>query len=148
MKRLVEESLNEFQRGLDPAKALGIGYGNKPKTKAWKVLDFIGSKGESGASLTEIQHFIWTEINGNPEKEFWEKSKVWGYKKQENPNGILPVDVWGQLDQGTRKTRGYWATNLYGGSWYGPGLLRNYCTKNAEGRWVLDHMPKPGENIF
>jgi len=135
MKKLVEESLNEFKRGQDPAKALGIGYGNKPKTKAWKVLDFIGSKGEKGAGITEIQHFVWTVLHGRPEESFWKKGLAYAWLKGHDEKIYL------------RNSRGYWSTNLYG-SHSTEGLLRKYCTKNAEGRWVLVRMPGPGENIF
>ena len=124
MKKLVQESLAGFQRELDPRKAMGIGYAGKLATKAWKVLDFIGSRGEEGASLTEIQHFVWTKIKGYSEKEFWEKD---GYG---------------------RKTRGWWTDPLYGSGSLPVGLLKKYCVKNDKGKWVLVHMPNHDENIF
>ena len=127
----------KFKEESDPIKDMNIGYGKKPLTSSWKILEFIKSKGEEGASLTEIQHFIWVDLQGHDEKEFWEKQYVQGYNyktKQAYPSSL-------------RKTRGHWNTALYGGSQFN-GLLHQYCKKNEKGKWVLIKWPKPGENIF
>ena len=92
------------------------------KYKGYKILDFIRSKGEKGASFTEIQHFIW-KLNGKPEEQFWKK-------------GI-----------GGRISRGYYASALYGTS-STASLLNKWCYKNDKGNWVLKRMPEPGERIF
>ena len=130
----------EFKRGRDPVKSLGLGYGNKPETKAWKILEFIKSKGEEGASLTEIQYYIWTELQGKDPDEFWKSSsEKWGYAGDSYRN--YPYNK-------TRATRGHWNTALYGGLNY-PGLLNKFCKKNpVTKKWVLERMPKPGESIF
>jgi len=100
----------------------------KENTKAWKILEFIGSKKE-GVGLTEIQHFIWTELDGYSEEDFWRKSETWDGKDR------------------LRATRGHWCTALYGGCFYHTGLLHEYCKKVGK-KWVLVNMPKPGENIY
>jgi len=74
----------DFRRGQDPIKSLRLGYGNKPDKKAWKILEFIGSKGEEGAGLIELS-----------------SNDKWGY------NYHFPYNK-------TRATRGYYGTNLYG----------------------------------
>ena len=74
----------DFRRGQDPIKSLRLGYGNKPDKKAWKILEFIGSKGEEGAGLIELS-----------------SNDKWGY------NYHFPYNK-------TRATRGYYSTNLYG----------------------------------
>ena len=106
----------DFRRGQDPVKSLGLGYGNKMNTKAWKILQFIGSKGEEGAGLTDIQRFLWTELQERSLKDFEMSSNdKWGYN-------------YPSLYNKTRATRGYYNTNLYG-TRYKPGLLRKYCRK-------------------
>lgn len=124
MAKLVCESLEEF--------------GKKPDTKAWKVLEFIGSKGEEGASLTEIQHFIWTELQGKSEEDFWKKGQTWGAGNDEQGN-MKKVML--------RQSRGHWNDALYNTE-STKGLLNGYCHKNDKHKWVLDKMPKPGESIF
>lgn len=124
----------------DPIHDMGVGFDKKmTNRKAFKVLKFIASKGEDGASLTEIQYFIWTKLKKYPKKDFWEKSLTWG------PSGNRDVKI--------RATRGYWADALYGTSgYYGnttKGLLPKYCKKNPITRkWVLKRWPKPGEKLF
>jgi len=145
--KLVRENI-EFKRGIEPAKAMNIGYGNKMKTKFWKALEFIRSKGEEGASTKEIQEYIYFEINKAPLGKDWfeEKDKGrWNYKTNEyDPNKI-----------GSRRSRGYWNSTFYsyddrrgGGRLKKKGLLDYYCHKNEKGKWVLDRMPKQGENIM
>lgn len=130
----------KFKRGKDPIKAMSLGYGKKPETKAWKILEFIDSKGEEGAGLTEIQYFIWTEIQGYDPDDFWQSSTdKWGYSQSygNQPHNKL------------RNTRGYYNTALYGGGSMGEGLLHRFCKKNpATKKWVLQRMPGPGENIY
>ena len=115
----------DFKRYQDPIKSLKLGYKGKMNTLSQKVLEFIGSKGEEGAYLTEIQKFIYVDLNGKSEENFWKPDE---YK--------------------TRASRGYWTTALYGGSSY-PGILNKYCKKNPiTKKWVLERMPEPGENIY
>jgi len=110
---------------------------SKKDTKAWKILEFIGSKGEEGVGLTEIQHFIWTKLDGYSEEDFQRKEKARVYSR----NGSF-------RNTELRVTRGHWCTALYGGYYYHTGLLNEYCKKNDKNKWVLDHMPKPKENIY
>jgi len=134
-----------FKRGQDPAKSMGLGYGNKLKTKAWKILEFIGSKGEDGASFTEIQKFIWN-LNGLPEEDFYKTSediaREYAQKsgREYNPSYRFSHDK-------TRASRGYYATALFGGMHFN-GLLNSYCRKNEKKKWVLYRMPEPGGNIY
>jgi hypothetical protein len=139
---LVRESLNEFMRGADPKKALDIGPTRTTKSKAWKILEFIGSKGEEGASFTEIQLYIWTELQGYSEKDFWEKD--------DKTRGGSWKDWAGVPLRGLRSSRGYYATNLYGSGYFtgGRGLLHNYCHRNEKRKWVLDRMPDRKERIY
>jgi len=95
------------------------------KTVTWKVLEFIKSKGKEGASLKEIQLFIWVET-GHDEDDFY--TKVRG--------------------ENQRKTRGHWNTQLLGGMHYHEGILHKYCEKNDKGKWVLVKMPKKDENLY
>lgn len=127
--KLVHENIG-FKRGRDPYKSLGIGYGKKRLTKGWKILEFIKESGNEGRSLIEIQHFIWTELQGYDPDEFW---------KKESYNNL-------------RKSRGYYCTNLYGsgGMFAGSneGLLIRWCKKNDKGKWIIDKWPKPGDNLY
>ncbi len=126
------KTVNEdFKRGQEPLKALGLSYGSKLNTLAWKILEFIGSKGKEGASFTEIQKFAWLRTHPDKtEKDFYEK---------EEPTKWNPKP--------SRKTRGYFSVELL--SWEGGGRkgLLSFCHKNEKGKWVLDRMPKPGENL-
>lgn len=45
----------------------------------------------------------------------------------------------------TRELRGYWCTNLYGGLYYHNGLLKTYCTKQANGLWKRNETPHNGK---
>ena len=132
--RRVFEFVNprDKRRGLN--KKIKVGYGKKPSTKSWAILKFIEDAGEEGRSLTEIQKFIYFVINGAPYGEDWFYEKT-----------------------PSRRSRGYWATALYGGAKYDSeenkmiydkGLLGKYCRKNEKGKWVLDRYPKPGKNIY
>lgn len=127
----------KFKQNSDPIKDMGIGYSKKQlNSKAFKILSFIRSKGEEGASLTEIQFYIWTELNGYSAESFWEKDRT-----------------------GKRLSRGYWTTNLYGHSIYSyvsrniaygepRGILYKFCIKNNKGKWVLKRMPRPNERFY
>jgi len=108
---------------------------NKKNTKTWKILEFIGSKKE-GVGLTEIQHFIWTKLDGYTEESFWRKEKTYGWSPKRRS---YPIQL--------RATRGHWCTALYGGCYYHTGLLHEYCKKVGK-KWVLDHMPNPKETIY
>lgn len=129
------KTINEkFKRGQDPIKSMGLGYGKKRESVAWKILEFIRSKGEEGASFTEIQKFTWLLKNPDrSEEDFYEKN---------------PATRWNPKPQ--RKTRGYWTTNF--GAYHGfgarRGLLDYYCKKNEKGKWVIDRWPEPGENLI
>ena len=131
----------------DPIHDMGIGYSKRViNSTSWKVLEFIESKGEEGASLKEIQHFIWVELYGRSEESFEEKQKIWVYNHKTTLNDIRTA----------RKTRGYWNTNLLGGGTYRKGtgykhhggLLHMYCKKNEKGKWILVKKPEPGEIIY
>ena len=104
---------------------------NKKETKAWKILEFIGSNSD-GKTLTSIQYFIWTVLDKKSEESFWERTKTWGY----SDNHV-------QL----RASRGHWCTALYGTYFGYTGLLHEYCKKVGQ-KWVLDHMPNPNTRIF
>ena len=127
----------KFTEDSDPIKDLNIGYGKKPLTKSWKILDFIKSKGEEGASLKEIQYFIWTKLDGKTPESFYRRSRDYTDWETGNPR------------KGQRKTRGHWNTQLLGGMHYHEGLLHKYCEKNpVTKKWVIKRMPKPGENFY
>jgi hypothetical protein len=118
----------KFKEDSDPIRDLNIGYSPRVlNTSSWKILEFIKSKGEEGAGLKEIQFFIWTKLKGYDPKEFFEPSQ--GY--------------WSDR----RKTRGYWNTNLFGGSRH-RGLLYKYCRRNEKHKWVFVKYPKPGEFFY
>jgi len=120
--------INEkFTDKSDPITDMGIGY--KVNLKSIKILEFIGSKGENGASFTEIQHYIWVKLNKRSEESFWEKGNSYDFRKHKNRK--------------IRQSRGYWTDGLYG------GLLAKYCKKNPiNHKWVLVRMPRYNENIF
>jgi hypothetical protein len=129
----------KFKEDTDPIKDMGIGYSARTlNSKSWKILEFIGSKEEEGASLTEIQRFIWTKLDGYSEKSFWEKSPAYDpYRSSMINKGA-----------GLRKTRGHWNTQLFGGFHYHEGLLHKYCNKNKNRKWVLKRMPQPKEKMY
>ena len=125
----VQESLTEkFYEDTDPIKDMGIGYGRKGNTTAFKILLFLQGKGKEGATVKEIQHHLLVTLGDMSEEEFREKRF------------------------GGRKTRGYWVGGLYGSS--GPklrveGLLYKWCEKDPKTKkWVLKSFPKPGDNMF
>jgi hypothetical protein len=132
----------KFKEESDPIKDLGIGYEKRQlDSKSWKVLEFIESKGEEGASFTEIQHFIWTKLNNKSEEDFWRKgSKKWSY---------IPGKGYSWGREGTRLSRGYWTSQLYGtGETDWKGLLPTFCKKNEKGKWVLKRMLRPKEKFY
>ena len=147
-----ETSLTEkqdFVRDQDPIKSMGIGYGNKMKTDAWKILEFIKSKGQEGASFTEIQKFGWI-ISGRSEEDF--------HKKMSELPKYADIMKTGWLkDQ--RASRG-WGVGKLMGSGYAHtrggngnsrariGLLNRFCKKNEKGKWVLVRMPEVGEPLM
>lgn len=120
----------KFEEDSDPIRTMNIGYPQRTiNSMSWKILEFIKSKGEEGASLKEIQYFIWVE-NGNDPKKFFEKSY---YDYRTPPQ---------------RKTRGYWNTSLLGSGYAHEGLLHKFCYKNENKRWIFKRFPKPGENFY
>jgi len=129
--------INEkFTEDSDPISDMNIGYpARQINTMSWKILKFIESKGEEGAGLTEIQYYIWTELEGHDKKSFWEKG---------------PSRPRGHGDQSPlRRTRGHWTTNLFGGPNYHEGLLNKYCVKNPKNKkWVLKRLPRPNEKFY
>jgi len=137
--KYVKDCLNEkFKQDTDAVKDMGIGYTKRTvNSKSFKILQFIESKGEEGASLKEIQYFIWTELDGYTPESFYTKSrsyKEWGTNK---------------IRLGQRKTRGHWNTQLLGGSHYHTGLLHKYCEQNPKThKWIIKKMPKPKENMY
>ena len=129
-------TINEtFKRGLDPKKAMNIGIHPRHKTKSWKILEFIDSFGKEGVRYTDIQKYIYFELNKapfGPDYFSMEEPKKWHSKDYPRQ----------------RAGRGYWATNLYG-TYAKRGLLRNYCVKNDKGKWVLDHYPsRERKNLY
>ena len=139
----------KFKQESDPIEDIRIGYGKRQlNSKTWKVLEFIKSKREEGASFTEIQFFIWV-LNGNDPKEFWKKSEIERY----SPSAQTWIKTY------TRKTRGYWNTQLYGAGglpYYAgvgshrehKGILNKYCKKNDKGKWVFVRYPLPKERFY
>jgi hypothetical protein len=128
----------KFEEESDPIRDLNIGYSAKVlNTMSWKILEFIKNKGEEGASLTEIQFFIWTELEGHDPKKFWEKEYIqaYNYKTQDTYPTV------------GRRTRGHWNTQLYGTRRH-IGLLNKYCKKNEKGKWVFVKYPKPDEKFY
>lgn len=130
----------KFSEDSDPIKDMNIGYKKKQlASMSWKVLEFIQSKGEEGAGLTEIQYYIWTKLKGHDPKDFWETSEE---------------QVWDSRTDSTitaypRVTRGYWTTNLFSGPNYRGGLLHKFCKKNPKTKkWVFVRFPKPGEIFY
>jgi len=139
--KYVNECLNEkFKDESDPITDMGIGYSKRIlNSKSFKILKFIESKGKEGASLTEIQHYIWTELEGHSEESFWTKSPTSSYSIKQGKS----------YDTSARKTRGHWNTQLFGGPHYHEGLLHKYCEKNpVTKKWVLKSWPKPKENMY
>ena len=136
--RTINETMS-FKRGLDPKKAMNIGVHPRHKTKSWKILEFIDSFGQEGVRYSDIQKYIYFELNNapfGPDYFSMEPAKKWNSKE-------FPPQ---------RRGRGYWGTNLYGTNrWAGnkSGLLKNYCYKNKQGKWVLDHYPDRNQkNIY
>jgi len=143
MKAKTVNEVVSFQRYRDPKTALGMNYGKKPLTNAWKILEFVGSKKEEGVTYTEIQHFIWTVLWEKSEESFWKKEN----RYLENKKGEYK-----KSKSGIRSTRGIYSVGLigHGSDWSGneyKGILDMWCHKNAKGKWVLDRMPEPGENV-
>lgn len=65
-------------------------------------------------------------------KFIWESEKI-GRKYSEILRFILDL----KGIESSRSKRGYWATSLLGDRHTGRGILRIYCKKNEDGRWVL-----------
>lgn len=134
----IKESVNEkFKQDSDPIKDLGIGYSKSTlDSKSFKILQFIGSKGKEGASLTEIQHFIWTELDGYSEESFWITSAEKNTREWNTPAK-------------QRATRGHWNTQLFGGMHYHEGLLHKYCEKSPiTKKWVLKRLSGTKEKMY
>jgi len=125
--KLVRESLNEDI----------VNESSKEWTRSWKLLKWLGEQPD-GATLTEIQHYIFVDLNGNSEEEFWEKGPTSG---PWNPKTRRYGDV--EL----RKTRGYWNTQLFGTDYNYGGLLHNFCEKIGK-KWVLKRMPEKDELLY
>jgi len=137
--KLIKDYLNEkFIKESDPIEDMGIGHSKRTlNSKSFKILLFIESKGKEGASLKEIQYFIWTKLDGYSHKSFYERSSdSWDWETNNRRKG-------------QRKTRGHWNTQLFGGSHYHEGLLHKYCEQNPEtNKWVLRDLPLPQENMY
>lgn len=121
----------KFTEESDPIKDMDIGYSERMmNSMSFKILKFIENKGKEGAGLTEIQYYIWTELEGHDPQEFW-----FSYHNYTNDY--------------KRKTRGHWTTNLYGTPSAGHiGLLHKFCEKNQNGKWVLKRFPNPKEKFY
>jgi len=144
--RLVKESLS-FKRGANPHERLGLGKFRHPRheTLSWKILEFIEESKEVGRSLKEIQLWLWLK-NGNDEKTFYSVLPKAYYSH------IDPIEYKGK----GRASRGYYNTLLLGGRYptnnasnrkYKLGLLKAWCKKNENGKWIIDKMPEPHENL-
>jgi len=130
----------KFKKESDSIKDLGIGYSKRILDSiSWKILEFIKSKGEEGASLTEIQYYIWTELEGHDPKEFWEKSLRNYYKY----DPVTKQTITYKKQDKSRKTRGHWNTQLYYHN-----LLNKFCRKNDKGKWVFVKFPEPGQKFY
>lgn len=105
-------------------------------THAERILFFIGTKGKEGAGLKEIQHFIWTELNGYSNESFHEKVETWVWNQKTDRS--FPLE--------SRKTRGHYCSALYG-TWSMRGLLPTFCEKIGK-KWVLKKLPAEGEPIY
>lgn len=149
-----EVSLTEkqnFTRDENPLKSLGIGHGDKMKTNAWKILEFIRSKGKEGASFTEIQKFDWV-LAGKPEEDFYKKmsetpryieyyaNSPFKYKDQRVSRGWGVGKLIGSGDYPTRGRSGRSRPRI--------GLLNRFCEKNEKGKWGLVRMPEVGEPLM
>ncbi len=136
----------KFKEESDPIKDMNIGYKKKQlDSMSWKILEFIKSKGEEGAGLTEIQFYIWTELEGHDPIKFWEKIKeeVWDPIRSTKYGRNIYKTFY------MRKTRGHWTTNLFSGPHYRGGLLNKFCKKNPETKkWVFVRFPTPGEIFY
>jgi hypothetical protein len=132
--RLVFE---KFKEQSDPIEDMGMNYSKRTvDSKSFKILQFIESKGKEGASLKEIQFFIWTELDGYSPESFWITSA------EKYPNSV-------GADPKRRATRGHWNTQLLGGMYYHKGLLHKYCVQNpTTHRWILKRMPDPNEKMY
>jgi len=121
----------KFKEESDPIKDMGIGYKKRIlNSKTWKLLEFIKSKGEKGVGFTEIQYYIWTELNHNDPDKFWEKR----FDRYSNTE--------------LRRSRGYWNTALLGGHKY-RGILHRFCKKNPlTKKWVFVRFPEPQEKLY
>jgi hypothetical protein len=138
-----------FVRDENPLKSLGIGHGDKMKTDAWKILEFIRSKGKEGASFTEIQKFSWI-ISGRSEEDFHKKMsqlpkydsimKTGWLKDQRASRGWGVGKLMGSGYAHTRGGRGHSRPRI--------GLLNRFCEKNEKGKWVLVRMPEVGEPLM
>ena len=138
--KLVKESIS-FKRGQSSKDTLELGFGSKiMNTKAFKVLEFIADSGEEGRSFTEIQRYIYFDINKAPKGEDWFDKKTQGRWNDKKGH-------WDDHVKGSRVSRGYWNAQL--GSFLDrKGLLDYYCEKNEKGKWVLKRWPKRGEAIM
>jgi hypothetical protein len=126
----------KFQENSDPIKDMGMAYSKRTvNSKSFKILEFIGSKGKEGASLKEIQFFIWTELDGYSPESFWITSR----EKYPERGGT----------ENKRATRGHWNTQLLGGRYYHQGLLHKFCKQDPKTKkWILKRMPDAKEKMY
>lgn len=137
--KTVNEVINESSPGriLRDNPHAGESTKDNTKTKTWKLLKWLGEQPD-GATLTEIQHYIFVDINHNPEEEFWEKSPTrYGPRTKYKDRSEISL----------RKTRGYWNTQLFGTDYNHGGLLHVYCEKVGN-KWVLKRMPTKDELMY
>lgn len=130
-----------FTRGGDPYKKLNIGSHRHEKTDthSWKILMFIDSFGREGVGLTEIQKYIWVDLNGGSVEDFYRPLAKYKYN-----TGNLSLD--NGKPEG-RATRGYWTSNLYG-TGRQEGILRKFGERTGTGKWRIRKWPNYYDNLM
>ena len=109
---------------------------NKKDSVKLKILRFIFESGKEGRAYTEIQRFYF-ELDGKTRLRV-----EYVHSEEEGPSGNI-VDKFTRKEThrgyNSTKDRGMGTTMFYGSDWQGKptGLLRAYCKKNDNGKWVL-----------
>lgn len=88
------------------------------ESKSVRILDFIAKR--DGTSFTDIQ------------RELCRMSGL-DYDRASLVQELGGDGLW--RTRAKNRLRGYWCTNLLGGSHYHAGLLNFYCTKGKDGLW-------------
>jgi hypothetical protein len=80
-----------------------------------ELLEALAAAGNDGMSFTECQRFVFYAAPGNQGRCYDTDRDQW------RPSA--------------RRWRGWWCTELLGGHYYGPGLLKFFAVKGADGRY-------------